>query len=168
MSRTVIYRSAATAPTTESARAESTQPGIPGTAPVQATVTASPAPPVDDYKDKLVKFVPAEVVAFFAPIASLVRERPALLIFSALLGLIATPAYLWVTAKKLDPGLRPPLHNYVLSTVAFGVWALATSDLGAMVHMDPVVSAFTLGATVFLVPLIDSVLSPGVVHPPAH
>lgn len=117
-----------------------------------------PAFKVDDYKDKLVKYVPAEVVAFYAPIATLVQERPGLLILAAVLGMVATPTYLLTQAKKLEPTLRPPLYNYVLSSIAFAVWALSTSRLGAMAGMDSVTTAFLLGVTVFLLPLVDTLL----------
>jgi hypothetical protein len=115
--------------------------------------------PADEYKDKLIKFVPAEVVAFFAPLASLVQERPTLLVSSAFLGLIATPGYLWISAGKLEPAARPPIHNYVLSTLAFAVWALATSRLGSMVGLGSIETAFLLGVTVFAIPFIDGLFA---------
>ena len=154
MARVVIYR----LPVRAADQAEA-QPRFGGPAAPSVGAGMSPTPPVDDYKDKLVKFVPAEVIAFFAPIASLVQDRPGLLITAASLGLVATPTYLWTSSRSLTPTQRPPLHNYVLSALAFAVWAVATSHLGTMVGLDPVAKAFTLGATVFLIPLVDSVLA---------
>lgn len=113
----------------------------------------------DGYLEKLVKYVPAEVVAFFAPIASLVENQRPLLIASGVVGLLATPAYLWAHAKRLDRRRRPPLYNYILSTLAFVVWALATSKLGAMFHITSTTMGFTLGVTVFVIPLADRLLS---------
>jgi hypothetical protein len=152
MPRVVIYPSAA--PTPEQGGA--IHFGGPGGA-GQAEVSAVAA--TDKYADKLVKFVPAEVVAFFAPIASLVRDRPALLVTAGLVGLAATPAYLVVAARQLPRGQRPPLHYYVLSSIAFIAWALGTSGLGALAGLDATASGFTLGVTVLLIPLADAVLT---------
>jgi len=115
--------------------------------------------PTDGYLEKLVKYVPAEVVAFFAPIASLVESQRPLLIASGVVGLIATPTYLWANAKGLEKRQRPPAYYYVLSTAAFVVWALATSKLGALLHLTGVSMAFTLGVAVFVIPLADKLLS---------
>ena len=41
----------------------------------------------------------------------------------------------------------------------FGVWALATSRLGAMAGLDSVATAFVLAVTVFFIPVVDSVLT---------
>ena len=115
--------------------------------------------PVDDYSDKLIKYVPAEVVAFFIPIGALLQDRLNLLIVAAIVGLVATPGYLWRSAQSLPVSQRPPMHTYVLAGVSFAVWAIATSAIGGMIGLDSVASAFLLGVTVFLIPLADSILA---------
>ena len=91
--------------------------------------------PVDDYSDKLIKYVPAEVVAFFIPIGALLQDRRNLLIVAAIVGLVATPGYLWRSAQSLPVSQRPPMHTYVLAGgVSFAVWAIATSAIGGMIR----------------------------------
>lgn len=124
-----------------------------------SSVAAGGGSPPDKYAEKLAKFIPAETVAFFVPIASVAESRPGLLVTAGLIGLLATPAYLWTTARDLAPELRPRWHFYVLAMVAFAIWALGTSKLGALVGLDSIETAFMLGVGVFLVPLIDSLLT---------
>jgi hypothetical protein len=117
----------------------------------------------DGYVEKLVKYVPAEVIAFFAPIASLVEKQTTLLVASGIIGLVATPLYIKLysrNATNIKKGTqRPPIYNYVLSSAAFVVWALATSKLGELLHMTSTEIAFMLGVTVFVIPLVDKLIT---------
>lgn len=121
----------------------------------------------DGYAEKLTKYVPAEVVAFFTPIAAVVGERPALLIAATVVGLLATPGYLWNTTKGLDPEQKPQPHYYFLAGISFLAWALGTSKLGSLIGMDHVTTSLILGAAIFLLPLADALLEKTVpVHRP--
>jgi hypothetical protein len=113
----------------------------------------------DTYTEKLPKFIPAETIAFYAPIASVIGERPSLLISAGVIGLLATPAYLWLSARRLPPSLQPRWHFYVLASTAFAIWALGTSGLGALFGIDAIASAFILAVGVFVIPLVDQLLS---------
>src|SRR6266851_2631963 len=108
------------------------------------------AAPADGYAEKLTKYIPAELIAFYAPVASLLESRVELLWFAAAIGVIATPGYLFLSAKSLPLEQQPRPHFYILSIVAFIVWALATSTLGKHIKLDPISTSFLLGATVFL------------------
>jgi hypothetical protein len=117
----------------------------------------------DGYVEKLLKYVPAEVIAFFAPIASLVEKQTALLVASGIVGLVATPLYIKLYSRNLrrrSKGTQPPpIYNYALSMAAFVVWALATSKLGGLLHMSSTAIAFMLGVAVFVIPLADKLIS---------
>jgi hypothetical protein len=112
----------------------------------------------DDYTGKLVKYVPAEVLAFFAPMAAAVEGRNSLLIAAMIIGFLATPAYLWYGAQKLPPEQKPLVHLYPLSAVAFVAWALGTSSIGSLIGLDSIVTSFILGTSVFLIPLVDGLV----------
>ena len=112
----------------------------------------------DDYAGKLVKFVPAEVLAFFAPMAAAVQSRKGLLIAATIVAFLATPAYLWYGAQKLPPQQQPLRHFYPLSAIAFLAWALGTSSLGSLIGLDSIATSFMLGTSVFLIPLADGLL----------
>lgn len=101
--------------------------------------------PADGYADRLIKYLPAESVAFYALVDKMIASHyglepgkaaeaasagaftPSLIIF--LIGLIGTPLYL---RQRRLPG-QPWILNVVLSTIAYGFWA------------------YTLGGSLFLV-----------------
>ncbi len=146
MARTILY--------TE----RSGQPPPPITFGGPSPRTREKATKPDDYTGKLVKYVPAEVLAFFAPMAAAVEGRRDLLIAAMVAALLATPAYLWLGAKRLPPEQKPLVHMYPLSAIAFLAWALGTSSLGSLFGLDSITKAFTLGISVFLIPLIDGLI----------
>jgi hypothetical protein len=120
-----------------------------------AVAKPSSSAAVDGYTEKLTKYIPAEVIAFFAPVGSLLESRVGLLWFAAAIGLIATPGYLFLSAKNFPPEKQPRPHFYAFSVVSFVVWALATSTLGKQLNLDAISTSFLLGVTVFLLPLVD-------------
>jgi hypothetical protein len=113
----------------------------------------------DGYKDKLIKYVPAEVLAFYTPLAAALTARTDLLITIAIAGLIATPIYLWYAASGKPKAERPLKHFYVLSALAFVAWAMCTSALGVTLGLSPVVASVILGITVLFLPPLDALLA---------
>jgi hypothetical protein len=115
----------------------------------------------DKFPDKLVKYVPAETLAFFTPIsASLGPGRTSLLIIAIIAGIIGTPGYLWLTARRLPKAKRPTIHFYLLAIVAFACWALGTStSVDTLVGVDTVTAGGVLTIAVFLIPLIDNLIT---------
>jgi hypothetical protein len=104
--------------------------------------------------------VPAEVVAVFAPLAAAVGSRHGLLLVLAIVCLLATPAYLLLTALSQPAEKRPLPHYYLLAAVAFCAWAIGVShDLDSVFGFDSVVVAFALGLTVVIVPAVDGLLA---------
>lgn len=169
MTRTVVYarRQTALAPTRTPAYAgvgAGPQPALPPPPPSGAAAGGPPGggPPSgeDGYLDKLVKYVPAEVVAVFAPTAAVLGNRHGLLIALAIVCLLATPGYLFLTAQNQPANLQPLPHYYVLATIAFVAWALGVSqDLDKLFGLDGIVVAFILTAAVVLIPLVDGLLA---------
>lgn len=129
-------------------------PPRPGTAPPAAPET--PETP-DTFPDKLTKYVPAEVVAFYAPLyATLTSYAARVVVFSA--AIVGLLAYLWLRAPKAEP---PRWYFYVLGVVSFVGWALTTSTVGAdLLHLGgPDVAKIALPIAVFVVPAIDEALT---------
>ena len=122
----------------------------------KAALPMAAAPP-DAFPDKLLKYVPAEVIAFYAPLySSLTGGTAKALVFAAsVLGLLL---YLWLRAPVHQP---PRAYFYVLAIVSFVGWALGTSPVGvAMLGItDPDISKVALPIVVFLVTAIDEVLT---------
>jgi len=86
----------------------------------------------------------------------MVGDRPTLLTSAAILGALATPGYLWYSARRLDGEHQPLPHFYLLATLSFIAWAVTTSRLGVLLGLDQISSSFMLGAVIFVLPLIDA------------
>ena len=101
----------------------------------------------DDLSTKLVKYVPAETLAFFVPAAGrLGTSRSALLFAAVAAGAIGTVGWLWYKGSSLPAEKRPLPHYYVLSVIAFLIWALVTApNLAVLVHLDTVVTGGAAG-----------------------
>lgn len=117
--------------------------------------------PPDTFGDKLVKYIPAEVIAFFLPAFALARALKLewvdwLVLALAAFGLVG---YLLIKADKTHP---PRPYFYLLSLVAFFAWAAGTSsageDLFCFSQPDITGKLIVMGA-VFLVPLVDELLT---------
>src|SRR4051812_1815235 len=77
----------------------------------------------DGLPEKLVKYVPAETLAFFVPAAAgLGSDRDTWLIVVFVVGLAGTLGYLWNRGQEEQPDKRPLTHFYVLSGIAFCCW----------------------------------------------
>jgi hypothetical protein len=116
----------------------------------------------DSLPEKLVKYVPAETLAFFVPLAAVLDDdnRKPWLITVLLIGIVGTAGYLWLAAHRAAEDERPLPHFYVLACVAFVCWAIGTSaGVAALAGLDRVESGVVLGLAVFLIPLADDVLN---------
>jgi hypothetical protein len=132
---------------------------------LQAAIGASDQPP-DDYRAKLVKYIPAEVIGFFIPAYALVSRNGSdtsasgsataqiVVVVVSLVGLVG---YLYVSSAKERP---PRLFYYVLSILAFLAWAVGTSSVGQDVfHLPERLNEFTVLVAVFLIPMVDELLT---------
>lgn len=119
-------------------------PGTP--APGQA------APPADGYNDRVLKYIPAEVVTLYLSVDGLVRAKPhspALSWGLFAFGLLATVLYL-----RFSAGVTKPLQ-LVVSAVAFCVWALAIGSPSSHIPgYDAIYGAIALPIFTFLAGLI--------------
>ena len=116
--------------------------------------------PADDYLAKLVKYVPAEVIAFFTPIAAFVGADKGPLVAITVAAAVGTIFWTYVAARSVPPAQRPRWYSYVLALVAFGVWAITISTgLRDLIGLSEVWSGVVLGVTVLFVPGIDLLIS---------
>ncbi len=128
--------------------------------PAAAAAAAGGPPPLppDEFGDKLVKYLPAEVVAFYVPIYALIPTAEDwarwLILAVAALG---TLGHLLLRA---DPANPPRRYFFVLAVVAFLGWAIGTSTVGSdLLGMEEWLSKIVLLLVVFAVPLIDGLLT---------
>jgi len=119
----------------------------PAPAPPQAAAQAA-----DGYNDRVLKYIPAEVVTLYLSVDGLVRAKPqspglswGLFAF----GLLATVLYL-----RFSAGVTKPLQ-LVVSAVAFCVWAITIgSPSSHILGYDAIYGAIALPVFTFLAGLI--------------
>lgn len=88
---------------------------------------AGAQPGLDDYASKLLKYIPAEIVAGFVAIDGIIKsvtDVPAAvgwIVFLVLL--VLTPFYIWRVTTEADKSLA--VAQIAVSTIAFFVWVFA-------------------------------------------
>ena len=111
----------------------------------------------DEFGDKLVKYLPAEVIAFYVPIYALIpaQEDWARLVV-LVIGILGTVGYLLVRTPKGSSRW----YFYLLAALAFIGWALGTSSVGQDLMAWPEwATKFILLLIVFAVPLADELIT---------
>ena len=98
------------------------RPGAP------AAAAAASSGDIDTYFDKVVKYIPADVVAAWVAVTGLVssasgipRQRTLWVAFA--IGLVLTAWWTWKQATAA--GRPPPVTQTIISTGAFAVWVFA-------------------------------------------
>lgn len=107
----------------------------------------------DSYLDKLIKYIPSEVVALYLSLDAICRSAPTegwLRWPILILGVVMTPLYLWRVQSVTK------IIQLVVSTLSFVVWTVALG--GPFIELSwykPIYGALLLPIFTFLVPLID-------------
>lgn len=115
----------------------------------------------DGLPEKLVKYVPAETLAFFVPISAAIgSSEEGTLIALIAIAAIGTPLYLWVAALKAPAGEKPRFYFYILAEIALACWLLGTSGpTQTLVGVSATLGGVILAAAAFLVPVTDEVIA---------
>jgi hypothetical protein len=108
----------------------------------------------DDYKSRILKYIPAEIVAVYLTLDGIVRSavdgasRQIWLHLILGFGLVVTPLFLWRVAKVRNK------NQLVISTISFAVWVFALG--GAFADYSwykPFEGAIALVMYTFLIPI---------------
>jgi hypothetical protein len=91
-----------------------------------------PGGDADGYVDKVVKYVPADVIAAWTTIVALIKAATGIptstvLLICLVIGLAVTYWWTWQTTKEANQ--PPQIKQAIVATIAFLVWALALGDL---------------------------------------
>lgn len=137
----------------------------------------------DRYTAKLVKYIPAEVLAAFIPLVALADKissgsKDAWIWMTIGIGAFAVFGYMRWHATEVIPKqlaaaqggkevaddelkrLTPNWYVYILGLVAFGAWALATAGpVQSVVGLTGAESEYIVAAVTFLLPLLDATLA---------
>ncbi|HVP56896.1 MAG TPA: hypothetical protein VMU02_02270 [bacterium] len=119
-----------------------------------------PATPEDTYLGKLVKYIPAEVVAAYVAATGAVKSAGADVHRQALLWIIAagllviTP--IWVLVAATEPGKPRPAFQAGAATAAFACWVFALGGpFEAMTWYKPVYGTVVLIFATLMIPLVE-------------
>ncbi|MGI0117676.1 hypothetical protein [Zooshikella sp. RANM57] len=125
-----------------------------GTVNILSTPTESLPAQVDDYASKLVKYIPAEVVALYIALNSILvsSDKTGTMLYWIvfLVCLVGTGLYLWKVAKVTK------ILQISISVVAFFVWAFALG--GPFEYLDwyePLYGALLLPIYTFFIPMFE-------------
>jgi len=130
------------------------------TVPAGSSGTASVGVSHDSYRERLFKYIPAEIVVIYVAVYGIVYA-----IFAAdplfplaarwilIAGIAATPLYLWDAEHVTD------WVQLVISTFGFVLWAYALGvvPVSALPGYNQVVASLALPIYVFLSPLIEGI-----------
>lgn len=123
------------------------------TAPAQNDVGA----PRDDYAARIAKYVPVELITLTTLAFAAFEPKDTMVWVFVAIGALLNAAYWFVLAIKGKEEARPRWFSYVLSAVAYFLWAVATvaavgAELGAN---TPTQQTFFLALAAFAVPGLD-------------
>lgn len=130
---------------------------------LRANGSAAEASPKDGYLEKLVKYVPAEILAVFVPLAAASGAQgvPSILQWVVFfVGLVGTAGWLGIHASKLSKTKRPRWYSYLIASMAFFFWAAASSDVVRnLLGLNAPTTEVLLGVAVLTIPAIDELFS---------
>jgi len=115
-------------------------PGLPSPT-VTAEQPTKPAPINESLIERLVKLVPADVIAIYVPALGLGRLTtwPHYPLAIAIAATLLVPLLLFLDARATKEGVSP--LQYIIRTLAFIAWALLISDPLGKDVVSPVITA---------------------------
>jgi hypothetical protein len=134
---------------------------------VSVRTQATGGPPVDNFVARIVKYVPADIVAAWLAVAALLagtgaRDRAVLWsVFGVLL--VVTPV--WTLRVTRVPDKGPAVLQAVVATVAFAVWVFATGvPFSGLAFYSPKYG----GVAIILFTLLSGLVTPPRADEPAQ
>ena len=125
-----------------------------------ATGAASAGPAPDSYRERLFKYIPAEVVVLYVAVYgiayALFAADPLFSLMARwflIAGIVGTPLYLWKT-QQVTEGVQ-----LVISTAGFVLWvcALGVVPVSELPGFNQIIASLALPLYVFLSPLIEGI-----------
>ncbi|GAB3877183.1 hypothetical protein GCM10028824_36670 [Hymenobacter segetis] len=122
-------------------------------------VAADPTVKEDGYLQKLVKYIPIEIVTAYTATSSAVQNKngPLLLVIYYFL-LALTPLYTWFLTQ--EPNKPKPLFQTIISPIAFSAWVFALEGPFDKVKEhwnEPAMGTFVLTGTVLMIPVLERI-----------
>jgi hypothetical protein len=116
-------------------------------------------PTVDSFMEKLFKYIPAEVIAFYVFVSGLLNGTTLsskMVIYWVVVALGMAGAFLWTLRITHDPTKRPAYLQAAISTLAFLVWVFALGGpFTAFSWYDSILGAILLAAFTLFTPFLN-------------
>jgi len=93
-----------------------------------------PAATADGYFDRILKFIPTEIVAGWIALSGLTAELDVRALW-VLFAVIAVLSYFWMIRQTRDEGKPPAVLQSMIAVVSFMVWAFAMKS-GPFLRVD--------------------------------
>lgn len=150
MPRVIIYPRARPEPTTSAEQRQLY--GARG----DEEVAAAASLVADDYASRLLKYIPAEALAFVVFGTSFSSERRGQVAAVAIVAAVGQLLWLRRSAQSLPAADRPTWRYYLLSLIAYVAWVVGTSPkVRSLVGLHQTTAAIILGSVAYLLPSID-------------
>lgn len=110
----------------------------------------------DTYAERLLKYIPAETIAFVVFGSSFSDITDAQLVAVLIIAAVGQLGWIYREGQKLRPVDRPAPRQYVFAFIAFCAWTLGTaSGVREMLGVDDTTAAIVLGGAAYLLPMVD-------------
>lgn len=126
----------------------------------------TPAGPPDGIPEKLVKYIPGEILAFYLPTYTLVKSAQGPLqktwIWAVVVAaIVGQQLYLYALGRKKTGSTGTLIQFYILSFIALVVWMIGTSTVGADVLClkEEWKGKVMLAFGILLIPILDEVMT---------
>ena len=117
------------------------------------------APSIDTYFDKVVKYIPADIVAAWVAVTGLIKSaggvNPATVLWICfIVGAVLTAAWTWKQTQS--PGQSAAIKQIIISTIAFSVWVFALgAPFDALAWYQPLYASLLLIGYTLVVGLFE-------------
>ncbi len=114
---------------------------------------------LDGYFDKLIKYIPTEIVGAWIAITGLIKgtsDIPTNNILWILFFIFAVLTFFSIRKQTFDPKKPPAIKQTIISTIAFIVWVFALGEpFNTLGFYKPVYGSILLILYNLIIPLID-------------
>ena len=111
----------------------------------------------DDYKTKVIKYIPAEIVTAYVTLEGILKASPnatnAVYWFVFLVLLALTPLYIWKVTSQ--PNKKPAWDQIIVSFFSFIVWVMALGGpFATLSWYSPLIPALLLPIYTLIIPMV--------------
>jgi hypothetical protein len=123
-----------------------------------ADAADNPALKEDNYVQKVVRYIPGEIVAVYTTAYGLVLSTqgiPTVTILWIVIGVLAVLTPFWLYYATAIPGRKPPVFQIVTGTLAYLVWVFALAGATLFPWYNPLYGSLLLLLFTLVAPIAE-------------